>query len=144
MIVFRKAYAERYKRGGRRLSKLSLSDKLAITLGYYREYRTVRNIAFDGGVSKSIVHYSIQGVEEVLAKSKEFALPSKRELVNENAPFVVLMDVTECEIQKPKKKQKKYYSGNKKKHTIKAQVIADVASKDIVCVDIVPGHKHDF
>ncbi len=49
----------------------------------------------DWGVSKSIVNDSIQWVEEVLAKSKKFALPSKRKSVNEDAPFVVLMDVTE-------------------------------------------------
>ena len=73
------------------MSKLSLSDKLAITLGYYRECRPMRNIAW---------------VEEVLAQSKEFTLPSKRELTKENAPFVVLMDVTECEIQRPKKTEK--------------------------------------
>ena len=104
--ILEEAYAERHKKGGRHLSKLSLSDKLAITLGYYREYRPMRNIAFDWGVSKSIINDSIQWVEEVLAQSKEFALPSKRELTKENAPFVVLMDVTECEIQRPKKNRK--------------------------------------
>ncbi len=100
------AYAEKHKKGGRRLSKLSLSDKLVITLSYYREYRPMRNIAFDWEVSKSIVNDSIHWVEEVLAKSKDFALPSKRKLVKEDAPFVVLMDVTECEIQRPKKNKK--------------------------------------
>ena len=104
--ILEQAYAEQHKKGGRRLSKLSLSDKLIITLGYYREYRTIRNIAFDWGVSKSIIHDSIQWVEKILAKSEEFALPSKRELISENAPFVVLMDVTECEIQRPKKNRK--------------------------------------
>ena len=104
--LLEQAYAERHKKGGRRLSKLSLSDKLVITLGYYREYRPIRNIAFDWGVSKSIIHDSIQWVEKVLIDSKEFALPSKREFTNGNAPFVVLMDVTECEIQRPKKNRK--------------------------------------
>ena len=87
--LLEQAYAEKHKKGGRRLSKLSLSDKLAITLGYYREYRPMRNIAFDWEVSKSIVNDSIKWVEEVLAKSKDFALPSKRELLKEDAPFVL-------------------------------------------------------
>ena len=111
--LLEQAYAERHKKGGRRLSKLSLSDKLVITLGYYREYRPIRNIAFDWEVSKSIVHDSIQWVEGVLAKSKDFALPSKRELVKEDAPFVVLMDVTECEIQRPKKNKKNITAAKK-------------------------------
>ena len=104
--ILEQAYAKRHKKGGRRLSKLSLSDKLAITLVYYREYRPVRNIAFDWGVSKSIIHDSIKWVEEVLVKNEKFSLPSKRELNKENAPLVVLMDVTECEIQRPKKNKK--------------------------------------
>ena len=104
--ILEQAYAKRHKKGDRRLSKLPLSDKLAITLGYYRAYRPVRNIAFDWGVSKSIIHDSIKWVEEVLVKNEKFSLPSKRELNKENAPLVVLMDVTECEIQRPKKNRK--------------------------------------
>ena len=42
------------------------------------------------------------------------------------------------------KKQKKYYSGKKKRHTLKAQVTADAANKDIICISTAPGRKHDF
>ena len=27
---------------------------------------------------------------------------------------------------------------------MKAQVVADASSKDIICVNVAPGHKHDF
>ena len=42
------------------------------------------------------------------------------------------------------KKQRQYYSGKKKKHTIKIQIVADAKTRDIICVDFAPGHIHDF
>ena len=114
LLLLEHAYVELHKRGGRKLSKLSLSDKLVIMLEYYKEYRPIRNIAFDFGVSKSMIHKTIQWVEEVLICSKEFSLPSKRKLRQEDAPAVVLMDVTECEIQRPKKNRKSITAAKRK------------------------------
>jgi len=42
------------------------------------------------------------------------------------------------------KKQKKYYSGKKKRHTIKAQLIIHYETKLILSVAIVHGSVHDF
>lgn len=114
LLLLERAYAELHKKGGRKLSKLSLSDKLTIMLEYYREYRTMRNIAFDFGVSKSMVNKTIQWVEEVLINSGEFTLPSKRKMHEKNAPAVILMDVTECEIQRPKKNRKNITAAKRK------------------------------
>ena len=80
--ILERNYAGQHKKGGRHLSKLSLADKLA----YYREYRPMRNIAFDWDISKSMVHKSIQWVEDTLTKSKEFSLPPKRILKDEKSP----------------------------------------------------------
>ena len=44
LLLLERAYAELHKKGGRKLSKLSLLDKLTIMLEYYREYRPMRNI----------------------------------------------------------------------------------------------------
>lgn len=41
----------------------------------------------------------------------------------------MIIDATECSIECPKKNQSKLYSGKKKKHTIKAQVIYHPKSK---------------
>lgn len=101
--ILERNYAEQHKKGGRHLSKLSLADKLAIT--------------FDWDISKSMVHKSIQWVEDTLTKSKEFSLPSKRILKDEKkAPVMVLMDVTECEIQRPKKTEKILQRKKEKTH----------------------------
>ena len=42
------------------------------------------------------------------------------------------------------KKQKKFYSGKKKKHTLKTQVIFNPRLKQIVSIQIESGKKHDL
>ena len=104
--VLEKAYKEQCLKGGRPLSALSILDKLVIMLQYYREYRAMQHIAFDYGVSKTAIWKSIRWVEEILIKSKEFALPSKRKLLENSSVQAVLIDATECEIERPKKNKK--------------------------------------
>jgi hypothetical protein len=41
-------------------------------------------------------------------------------------------------------RQKKYYSGKKKRHTLKSQVIVDKKSSLIICTNFCNGKKHDF
>lgn len=41
-------------------------------------------------------------------------------------------------------KQKQFYSGKKKRHTIKSQIIVDKKSKSIICTSFSNGKKHDF
>ena len=106
-------YQKKHERGGRP-PKLSVLDKLIIMLQYYREYRTMEHIAFDYAVRKSTVCDAIQWAEKTLIKSGKFRLPSKRELWRNPEIEVVLLDATECEIERPKRHQKQYYSGKKK------------------------------
>ncbi len=42
------------------------------------------------------------------------------------------------------KKQKHYYSGKKKQHTLKSQVIVDQYTKQILCTAHGTGREHDF
>jgi len=58
-------------------------------------------------------------------------------------PEVVVIDVTQTAIER-KKKQKKYYSGKKKYHSLKMQVVINQESKQIICLNVGPGHCHDF
>ena len=43
-----------------------------------------------------------------------------------------------------KENKKKYYSGKKKRHTLKSQVIVDNKSKKVICTNFSNGKKHDF
>lgn len=103
--VLEKTFREEHRQGGRP-PKLSVLDKLVIMLCYYREYRTMESIAFDYSVSKSTVYESICWAEEALMKSGKFALPSKKALMDDLNIEVVLVDVTECEIERPQKNKK--------------------------------------
>ncbi len=94
-------------RGGRR-NKLSLERQLLATLEYLREYRTYFHIAQSYGISESTAFKIIKWVENILAKSKEFSLPGKKELQKSNTKFeVILVDATETPCQKPKKNNAK-------------------------------------
>jgi hypothetical protein len=56
---------------------------------------------------------------------------------------IILIDATETPIERPKK-QKHYYSGKKKKHTLKTQLVMDKRSQKIICTAFSNGKRHDF
>ena len=100
--LLNEAYRIEHLRGGHP-PKLSVLDRLVTMLSYYRDYRTMENIAFEYGVVKSTVCECVKWVENILIKSGEFSLPKKRELVRDTEIEVMLVDATECEIELPKK-----------------------------------------
>jgi len=106
LAILLRAYEEMRKKGGRR-RKLSVLDMLIITLGYYHDYRTMENIAFDYGVHKQRICEAVAWVEQTLINDGTFSLPSKRELVKSNTEIAVaIVDVTECETERPQKNRK--------------------------------------
>jgi hypothetical protein len=87
--------------------KLSRADQLLMTLMYWREYRTEFHIAQSYGISEATVCRTIRKVEEVLVRSKKFRLPGKKALQPSDTIFeVVLVDVSEQPIERPKKAKK--------------------------------------
>ena len=93
---------------------LSVLDMLVITLGYYHDYRTMENLGFEYGVHKQRISEAVEWVEQTLIKDGTFSLPSKRELIKENSSVsIAIVDVTECETERPKHKQKESYSSKK-------------------------------
>lgn len=95
-------YVADHKQGGRP-PKITVLERLVIMLQYYREYRTMRNIALDYGVSVSRIADAISWSEKTLMKSKKFHLHSRKELVSNPELETVIVDATECEIERPKK-----------------------------------------
>jgi hypothetical protein len=92
----------RGKRGGQ--NKLSVEDQLLVVLEYWREYRTQFHIGTSWGLSESAVCRLIRKVENNLIKSGKFRLPGKQELYQNSKQFeVVVIDVTETPIERPKK-----------------------------------------
>ena len=84
--------------------KLTRADQLLMTLMYWREYRTEFHISVTYGVSEATVCRTIQKVENVLIKSKQFHLPGKKVFQSSDLDIeVVLIDATEQPIERPKK-----------------------------------------
>ena len=125
--------------------KLSKAEQLLIALQYWREYRTYFHIAQDWSISEATVCRIVRSVEKTLMESGRFRIPGKKHLMGGfQTPKVVLIDVTETPIERPKKAQKKYYSGKKKQHTLKYQVLAEQDSGKIICLFFGKGSEHDF
>jgi len=84
--------------------KLSREDQLLMTLMYWREYRTQFHISEAYGISESAVCRTIRKVEDALVKSGQFRLPGKKKLQESDTIIeVVLVDVSEQPIERPKK-----------------------------------------
>ena len=104
--ILQKEFTKLHKVGGRP-PKLSIQDKLFVTLKYLREYRTMESIGAEYGIAKSRICETIQWVENTLAKDKTFRLPGKK-VLKEGASSIeyIVVDVTESPIQRPKKTKK--------------------------------------
>jgi len=144
MVTVLKAEKVWQKKTGRP-SKLSTEDQLLITLEYWREYRTYFHRGNSWGVNESTAYRIVRKVENILIKSGLFNLPGKKALLESNSEIeVIVVDVSEQEIERPKKKQKSYYSGKQGYHTLKSQIVADQKSEQVICVRCEKGRVHDF
>ena len=55
----------------------------------------------------------------------------------------LIVDATEQKTQRPKRKQKAYYSGKKKCHTLKNQIVVNKNGQIIDVTESYPGRQHD-
>ncbi len=91
-----------------RPGKLCLEDQLLMTLEYWREYRTYFHIGQCWGINESTAYRIIRKIEDTLVKSRVFTLPGKKRLFNSDYQLqVVIVDVTESPIERPKKNKKR-------------------------------------
>ena len=135
-------YKEKHKKRGRH-SKLSIYDKVVIFLLYIRQYNPMEDYAVLYNVSKSVICESIHFVLNVLLKNKNFTLFGGKTVVQDSSENR-LLDVTEIRIQRPKYNQRTKYSGKKKYHTMKIQIIRGAEIGFIYEIEIGPGSEHDF
>lgn len=125
--------------------KLDLEDRVLVALEYWREYRTYFHIGSSWGISESTVCRIVHWVEDRLIRLRRFRLPGKRQLVRGfGTPTVVLIDVTETPIERPKRRQRAFYSGKQKCHTLKSQLVIDAQTQQVICTFFSKGRRHDF
>jgi hypothetical protein len=95
-------YMKKHKKGGRK-PKLTLEEQLLMTLKYLRQYVTQKELSYEFEVGEATVHDTIVWVENTLVKDEKFKLPGRKSLVEDDSIEVILVDVTECPIERPKK-----------------------------------------
>jgi ribosomal protein L23 len=142
-------------KGGGRKVKLSTEEQIVLTLIYLRHLTTFQLLGIQFGVSESTANdtfnYWFPLLQELLPSSlleqvKKNA--SDYEIVQEIlTEYELIVDSCEQPRERPGeyKEQKKYYSGKKKKHTFKNQIIVLPDGQDIV--DVIagqPGPKSDI
>ena len=108
----------------------SSQDRLYFILVYFKQYLTQEMMGVSFGLSQPKVnlwiHFLTPLLEEVLIHTKLTPSRTMDESIG-NEASIYSHDGVEREIQRPKKDQKTYYSGKKKTHTVKNNLLADAS-----------------
>ena len=137
-----KQYQKDHECGGRK-DGLSPQERVEITLKYTRQYLSQRYLATEYKVAKSCISPIIKWTLKVIVSNGKFSLPKKVENIYDKSEDRIY-DATESKIDRPQKKQKKYYSGKKKMHTLKTQIEIGVDTLLIYSIAFAMGSIHDF
>jgi hypothetical protein len=112
--VLKRQYVKEHAQGGQ--PGLPVELRLTLALEYWREYRSFRHMANDHQIAKSIINKAVLWVEDALSKSCEFQLKDIKERFKPNEEEtikIVVIDVEEQPIERPKYNQENSYSGKK-------------------------------
>jgi IS5 family transposase len=130
------------KLSGRPYAIGGFEDQVLCVLIYYKFYTTHFFLGCLFGVDDSAVTRCIQRIEPILAN--KIAIKKQRDCTEESLEAIII-DCTEQQVQRPKRGQKRHYSGKKKSHTLKTEIKIDRKSKRIVGVSkAFPGSVHDM
>lgn len=113
--------ARRRKPGAGRKFALPLADRLLMLLMYYRTYATHAFLGFLFRIDDSSVCRNINPLQPLLAGI--FRIPERRVELEPDEIRELFFDATERAIPRPTRRQKRFYSGKKKRHTLKHQVV---------------------
>ena len=104
-------YKLRHRRG--RKSNLSIENQVLLTLSFWREYRTQFHLGRDWKLHESNVSRLVRRIEDILIKSGKFTLPGKKRLLADEQVKYTIVDVTEREIERPKKNRNDFIRARK-------------------------------
>jgi len=141
--------------GGGDTFDLSTADQVLMTVIWLRQYPTNEVLGFLCGVSDSTASRVRTRCLPALEQAGRDTMrmpdpgPGRRKklpaLLKDTPGLAVVIDSFEQRTHRPKRRQRAYYSGKKKAHTLKSQVAVDEESGGIVDVsDTVPGPWADI
>jgi DDE superfamily endonuclease/Helix-turn-helix of DDE superfamily endonuclease len=133
---------------------LAVADQFLLTVVWLRHYPTQECLGYLFGVSDSTAKRAADRCLPLLEQSGKdtFRMPDpgrgrrKRlpELLADTPGLAVIVDTFEQRVQRPRRRQRAYYSGKKKCHTLKSQVAVDEDGRVVHVADSVPGPRADL
>lgn len=134
---------------------LTTADQVLLAVVWLRQYPTQEVLGFLFGVSDSTALRAVRRCLPALEQAGKDTMrmpdpgPGRRKklpaLLADTPGLAVVVDTFEQRTHRPKRRQRAYYPGKKKAHTLKSQVGADEESGRIVDVsDSVPGPWADI
>lgn len=142
---------------GRKFKLSTLHDKLLVLFIYFRTYISMDFLGYLFELDRSNICRLIQYLQAAMERAAVLRgdMPkrdrSRRRKINNLKDFLeeypemkgLIVDVTEQQTERPKRQQKAYYSGKKKRHTLKTQIIVNSEGEIIDTADSSPGKNHD-
>lgn len=119
--------SRRKNRSGRPYGVGTLEDHLLVLLILYRCHITQDFLALLYGVDKATICRTLRRIEPLAKRT----LGVKRAIrVTSDEAQALIFDATEQQVHRPQRKQKCWYSGKKKRHCIKNEVIITEAGRE--------------
>lgn len=125
---------QRYQPARGRPPKLGFEAQLLLTLRYWRDYPSLFKLGLAYGVSEASAWRIVRRVEDQVIQFGGFSLPTR----NGTEASVIVVDATDIRVERLKK-QRRWYSGKRKQHTVKVQVFLDTHSGHIVITQLSPA-----
>lgn len=138
--AWKKIVESKYKRPGRNY-KMPLEERILMLLLYYRSYVTQAFLGYVFDIDDSRVCRIIRICEPILARIMDI---SKIKKISQEEIETLIIDTTEQPIERPQYDQKPYYSGKKKRHTLKTEIRITAQGRIIYISKTNPGSVHDF
>ena len=128
-------------RSGRPWGVGGLEDHLLVLLILYRCAITQDFMACLYRTDKSTVSRSLQRIEALAARVLGVGRAIR---VSRREAEALIVDCTEQPIQRPGRKQRCWYSGKKKRHTIKTEIVVTENGRIVSVSKPAPGRVHDL
>jgi hypothetical protein len=160
LAAFAAARRRRLERPGRRRAvgggdtfDLAVADRLLLTVVWLRHYPTQEALGYLFGVSDST---ALRAVRQCLPLLEQAGRDSMRlpdpgrgrrdlpALLRRTPALAVLVDTFEQRTQRPRRRQRAWYSGKKKAHTLKSQVAVDEGGRVVDVGASRPGRWADL
>jgi hypothetical protein len=133
---------------------LGVADQFLLTIVWLRHYPTQECLGYLFGASDSTALRAVRRCLPILEQSGQDTMrlpdPGKGRrrdlpaLLEETPALAVIVDTFEQRAQRPQRRQRAYYSGKKKAHTLKSQVAVDEDGRVVDVAESRPGRWADL